>query len=349
MSPERNHEAGFSLIELLVVMTVMLLVTGATFGLFSDSLKFAATTYEMTEAEQNLRVAQEVISRDLLSTGDGLRGISNIRVPTSFAKAYLSLNPLTEPSDPTTATLGIVTSDDNIPANTTVAGTSPVVFVRSAPVLTDRITLLMADPAFTTVSLSAGAIVPSGANVSVSVGDINKFSAGEIYFISSSVGATFGVITSMNTHSNNLIFAAGDPYAMNQPGNGGPINIVTDKGTLPTSLKRMQIIHYFVDSNGLFIRRVFGVKGAAFIDSAIAEHIVGLQFTYHLNLVDTSGRIVQPVSQLATSLQQVQVRSVDVKMTAETAHLTQNGSHQQITSTGSWSVRNMQFIQSLQP
>ncbi len=111
----------------------------------------------------------------------------------------------------------------------------------------------------------------------------------------------------------------------------------------------MKIIHYYVNANGLLMRRVFGVRNAGFNESVIAEHAMSLQFRYFLNLRDVDGNVAQPVAQLTTSEQQVETRQVEVTLTVETAHTLQNGKRQEITMTTSTSVRNMQFRRSLQP
>ena len=353
MHPHSNmrDQAGFSLIELIIALTVMLIISAAVFSLMIDSIKVSSTTFEMTDAQESLRTAQEYISRDLITAGDGLKGINNIRLPLSFVTTYLTLNPITDPLTPGIVSLSIITSDNNVPASTPVAGTSPVVAVRADPTPTDRITILEIDPTFKSIALPASAINPSGFSISISPADVNKFKVGEIYFITSSVGATFGTITKITSSpiNSSLYFAAGDAYGLNQPGNGGPINVVTQGGTLPASLMRMQIIHYFVNENGLLIRRVFGVRGAGFTDSVIAEHVTNLQFRYALNLRDANGNIQQPVVQLSTAQQQVAVRQVEVSITTETTHAIINGTRQPITMTTSTSIRNMQFRQALQP
>jgi len=330
-------------------MVGMLIVVGAVFTLMKGSIQFAMTAYETTEAQESLRVAHEWISRDLTGVGDGLNSIGNVRLPLNFVTTNFALNPFTDPADPATALLHVINPDNDVAANTVVPDSNQLVYVRATPNATDRITLLERDQGFNQIGLPANAINASGANVSVSAADIGKFQVGEIYFFSSGVGAAFGVVTSINTNSRNLIFAASDIYGINQPGNNGPISFVSGRGTLATSLMRMQIVHYFVNSNGLLIRRVFGVKGAGYNDSVIAEHVVNLQFRYLLNLRDANGNNVQPLPQLTTTDQQPAVSAVEVRITVETARPIQNGSRQQITMTAATSVRNMQFRNALQP
>jgi hypothetical protein len=345
-----KNQAGFSIAELIVGMGVMAVITGAVFALMRDSMKVGSTTYEMTDAQQSLRNSQEFVNRDLINVGDGLNSVTRILVPRTFVTNYLAVNPFDDPSKPGYVNLALLNSDNNVPAGTVVRNTSPSVTVRSTPTLTDRVTMLEMDNTFTPIPLAASAINSTGSQITIASGDLSRFTSGEVYFLTSSAGATFGTITSITTGPPaRLNFASGDAYGLNAPVAGGSINTVSAGGTLTTSLMRMQIIHYFVNSNGLLVRRAFGVKGLGFRDSVVAEHVRDIQLRYFLNLRGADGRIVQPVAQLTSSTQQLAVRQVEVTLATETVHALSNKQQQLLTMTTSTSVRNMQFRQALQP
>ena len=334
------------------MLVVMMVVLGAVFGLMRDSMKTSHAALEMSDAQESARTGQEYINRDLVNAGDGLNSINNIRVPQNFVTNYLTLSPITDPATPGIINLGLITSDNNVPANTPVLGTT--VQVRSTPLLTDRITILQMErpEIFTPITLAAGALTPADGVAAVSPTDIDRFRAGEIYFITSAVGGIFATITDrqgVGTPTPSLVFGAGDVYGLNSLGGGGQLDLITAGATLPISICRMKVIHYYINSDGLLMRRVFGVRNAGLSESVIAEHAVSLQFRYFLNLRDAGGNIVQPAAQLATSQEQVETRQVEVTLTVETPHALQNGQPQTISMTTSTSVRNMQFRQSLQP
>jgi type II secretory pathway pseudopilin PulG len=340
-SKTRNQE-GFSTIELIVAMAVMLLVVSAVFSLMKNSMEVSATTYQLADAQENLRTAHEYINRDLINAGDGLNSITKIQVPNNFVLNYLSLNPVPD-STPGMVNLAILTSDNNVTANTGILGTNPVLTVRSTPVLTDRLTIMEVDPNFTPIALPANTINLLGTNIRVSAADLTRFNAGEIYFMTSSVGATFCTISAVLPGLiPALVVAGGDPFGLNISGIGGQINTISDGGALQTSLLRMRVIHYYVNSNGLLVRRVFGVKEKGFTDSVIAENVVSLQFRYFL-MRDGTGDLLQPVAELADSQQQLSARQVEVTITTETPQAMQNGSPQQLTMTTSTSLRNVQY------
>lgn len=344
-----GSQAGFSIFEMIVAMSVMTIITAGVFALMRDTMKIGQTTYEMTDAQQSLRNSQEFINRDLVNAGDGLNSITRILVPRAFVTDFLTLNPVDDPNTPGIVNLALVDSENNVPVNTPVLGTNPAVSVRSNPFRTDRISMLEIDPNFTAIALDPPAIDGLGQRVSIAAADLPRFNAGEIYFFTSSLAATFGTVTEVSNTGNGgeLQFSAGDAFGLNIEGNGGQLFSVSAGGTVATSLMRMQIVHYFINSSGLLIRRVFGVSGAGFRDSVIAEHVMSLQFRFFLS--PNGGGAVQPVAQLTTSAEQLSVRQVEVTVTTETPHAISNLAQQQLTMTTSTSVRNLQFRQALQP
>jgi prepilin-type N-terminal cleavage/methylation domain-containing protein len=349
----KSGEQGFSMLEMLVAIAVMVVVTGAIFALMRDSVKTSTATLEMSDGQESLRAGQEYINRDLINAGDGLNSITSIRVPQNFVTNYLTLNPVVGPLlPPGIIDLGLITSDNNVPANTPVLGTAPAVDVRANPVLTDRISILQLDSSFVPITIPAGALNPADGVTAVSPADIDRFTVGEIYFFTSAAGSMFATITDrqgVGTPNPFLVFGPGDVFGLNSVGPNSQFDFLTATAALPASLSRMKLIHYYVNSNGLLMRRVFGVRGTGFSESVIAEHAVSLQFRYFINLRDVNGNVVQPEAQLTSPQQQTETRLVEVTLTVETPHTLQNGQRQQISMTTSTSIRNMQFRRSLQP
>jgi hypothetical protein len=319
----------------------MLIITASTMSLLRDSIKASNVTYEMSDAQQSLRTAQEFINRDLLVAGDGLNGINTFRVSPNFIANYLTTN--------TTPGFSIIASDNDVAAGTNVLQTTPAVTVRSTPNLTDRITILEMDRTFTPVSLTSSpktitTDTSNNATLSVPAATYTAAAVGDVYFINSSNGATFGIVTG-KPGANNLQFNTGDTYGINN----GSIATITNAGASAASLMRMKLIHYFVNSSGLLIRRVFGVAGKAFNDDVVAEHVVDLQFRYITNDASANGLVRQPATQLTTGTQQVGVREVEVTVTTETVHPIVNKQRQTLSMTATTGIRNMQFRQALVP
>ena len=343
---------GFSIMELLIAMGIMTVVMGVSFALLGRSMHFANTTYQITEAQQTLRTAHEIINRDLTDAGDGLRGMNTIRTPVAFVQNYLTRTPIVDTINPNHPNLGLMTSDDNVPSGIAVQQTNPA---KSVLATSDRSSMLIQDRNFAPVSLLAGRISYNGANTNIIVpaGTITRFQGGEIYAIASGSSVAFGVISNVNTGANTLVLSNGDLFGINQTGANSPIfwvsqiNPATQASTQPATIIRLQIIHYFVTHDKLLVRRVFGVQGAAFVDSIVAEHVAGLQFRYLLSTRDAGGFVSQPVRQLSLA-NQAGVRQVEATITVETTRAVNNANsgnngHQTISSTMGTTVRNMQF------
>ena len=357
MCPKRklNHQDGYSLVELMIAMATMAIITGAALALVRSSLNFSNSTYQLTEAEQNLRIAHEMLNRDLTTAGDGLKGINMIQVPVSFVSNYLTKTPIVDVGSPDYPNLGLVTSDDNVPGTTVVPQSNPSVNVLDK---SDRLTILTRDTSFNPVPVLAGKITISGnsTNVVIAPADMTSrgFQAGEIYAIVAQNSIAFGVVSSI-AGNNTLVMTNGDSYGINQTISTAPIYSIAGLAvgpSVPASVIRLEVIHYYVNANNLLIRRVFGVKGTGFVDGIVAEHVTNLQFRYLVNLVDANGFVPQPKRQLTTSTEQAAVREVEATVGVETLRAinnvtSNNNGKQVISSTTATSVRNLQFRKAL--
>lgn len=352
----RSSQAGFSMMELMVVMAVMLLVLGSVFSFMKNAINVSNTTYELTEAQENLRIAHEYINRDLLTAGDGLNGINSIQVAQGFVNNYLTTNVIPDPTKPGYVNLSLISSDANVPGSKVVlmpAGTPAVNVLAN----TDRITLLALDPSFIAIPLGIGTILGNGLTVRIAPADVPRFNVGEIYCFTSQSGATFGTVTAVNGAGiPSLSFDSPGSYGLNQPGLASPLKLIgaanpAGTSTQPVTLQRVKLINYYVNSRNEFVRRTFGVAGTGFTDNLIAEHITNLKFRYILGLTNANGSVQQPLSQLTNSTQQVAVRFIETTLTAETTHPVNflTGARSLSTMVTTASIRNMQFRQARQP
>lgn len=66
-----RRQAGFSLIELTVAMSIMLVITASVFSLMSPAQGSFAAQPEVSDMQQRLRVATDTLSKDLVMTGGG--------------------------------------------------------------------------------------------------------------------------------------------------------------------------------------------------------------------------------------------------------------------------------------
>lgn len=357
------------MLEMLIALGGMLVIGAASLSLIGKSIKFANSTYNVTDAEQSLRNAHEAINRDLTSAGDGLRGIGTITAPVAFVQSYITRTPVTC-NDANFPCIGIVTSDDAIPASTAVPQASPATNFQTD---SDRISMLIRDTTFNngnTVSLFAGkiSVLGSSTNIVVASSEVGLFQVGEIYGLTSQNSAAFGVVSAINSTTKTITLTNGDSYGLNQNSALSSVSqvatFVAGLNTSPVAVMRLQIIQYYVTSSGLLMRRVIGIRGAGFRDSVVAEHVTNLQFRYVTNLTDANGNVIQPMRVLSSSTEQNAVREIETTIGLETvgavnAITNANSStslcganangKQNICSTTHTTVRNLQFRQALSP
>lgn len=292
----KNNQQGFSLMELIVVMVITLVILATVFSLMLGAITTANANFEMTGATQGLRNAQEYITRDILVAGDGLKGLANIWLPTNFVTQNLTARVAgtIDPANQGYVNIGMVVSDNNVPNTTPISYANPAMDV--LPV-TDRLAILSRDPAFSAIDLAAADINSGNGQINIPAARIGDFSNGEIYFISNGVAGVFGTVTNVNLGGNKISWDNGDAYGLNRTGSTGQLASVTNNGSYPTILQRVQIIHYFVDAENHLVRRVFGIKGDGFIDSVVAEHLETLQFRFVLKPNDAAIILGQPKEQ----------------------------------------------------
>lgn len=348
---KRVSEGGFSLIELMIVMIVMMIVLGAVFSLMKSSINISNATYELTETRENLRISHEYMNRDIITAGDGLNGLNNIQVTQGFVTNYLARNVVADATRPGYVNLPLISSDANVAGTVAVAGSAPAVNVLAG---TDRITILAADSGFSpAITIATGTITGFGATITMAAADGNRLAVGEIYCFTSQTGAAFGRITGINTvgAASTVSFVAAGSLGLNQPGATGPIQFVgagngAGISTQSVSMRRVKMIHYYVNDRKELVKRVYGVAGAAFTDNLVAEHVTGLSFRYILGL-NPNGTVQQPVSQMTNGTQQIAVRQVEIKIKAETTHATnfQTSTRAQDEMITTASIRNLQFRQ----
>jgi len=73
-----RHEQGFSLVELIVAMTVTLIVSSAIYGLLTAGGNAFRREPEVADRQANIRAAMDMISRDVFAAGAGMPTFSQV-------------------------------------------------------------------------------------------------------------------------------------------------------------------------------------------------------------------------------------------------------------------------------
>jgi prepilin-type N-terminal cleavage/methylation domain-containing protein len=344
---KQNNQKGFSMMELIIVMVITLVILAAVFSLMRSAITTANANFEMTTATQGLRNAQEYITRDVLVAGDGLKGLANIWLPTTFVAQNLTARAATaiDPANQGFLNIGMIVSDSNVPDGTPIRYSTPAMNV--LPV-TDRLTILTREAYFSPINLAAADINTGTGQINIPAARIGDFTGGEIYFISNGAAGVFGTVTGVDAGGNKLTWGDNDTYALNRTGSTGTLASVTNNGTYPTILQRVQIIQYFVNAENHLVRRVFGVKSTGYIDSVVAEHVESLNFRYILRPDDEATILSQPKTQIDIE-EAASVRTIELSLRVKTAYPLQDGEYHEVDGTTQVGVRNIQFTEAIVP
>ncbi len=131
MYSQRRDQYGFSLVELLVVMVIFGIFSGAVYSLYITHLKTAYSRDEVIDVQQNVRIAMDRLSRDIR-----MAGLFVTPPVTKTMSNYSTISIRTTPIDMTRVTISqllseqsekfVVTPAANLPVNMPV-GTAAVV------------------------------------------------------------------------------------------------------------------------------------------------------------------------------------------------------------------------------
>ncbi len=202
-----RRQSGFSMIELLIAMTVTLIVSGAIYGLLTSGSTAFRREPEMADRQQSIRVAMDLITRDVFNAGAALptfsqvftiadptgtcaAGLNGCGVEGSMGAAAAAARAPGDGGDPFTATdvLEIVTTEETCPERTVCSrvpdghplpGSSGHYVIREAVpgcIAVPGLVMLTDGPQFTIQMTDPNTSPPNGAcpgGVAANNGDLN--------------------------------------------------------------------------------------------------------------------------------------------------------------------------------
>ena len=213
-----NRAHGFSLVELVISMGVMAIVMSGVFSVLVDATRANDTVKLSTQTNNNLRVAMDLVVRDLLQAGQGLPMGRVVGIPSGTgALPVRRPGPQDPAGDPDTI---VDEFDDDLvalPALTSGPELGPVV----AGEPTDMITILAADSAFEGVELTQVTATSMTVVPTVVINDSpdaarDNIQVGDLIMLTKQSMSTLKYVTGVV--NNTVQFAANDPLDLNQPG-----------------------------------------------------------------------------------------------------------------------------------
>jgi prepilin-type N-terminal cleavage/methylation domain-containing protein len=304
-------QKGFSLIELMVSMGIVVTVVAIATGSLMQAEHATTAVAYMANTQENLRAGMHFMVRDLMQAGEGIPqgGISlpytgtttavirpGLAAAGPFPVGYTTLPALTpgwkagqfatslNPSTGVTLT-GIQTDIINIVYADNILQDTAQHYLYSYPVIQ------AANPT------CAGTINATGASVAldpacfIMPGATNPITTGNLIMFHNQNGTALEYVTSVAGQTIN--FAGGDPALLNQSGKtfGTVANLATTPGVFPpTTVTRVWMVTYYIDATNpqdpQLIRQVNypNYPAAAPVNppTAIADDIENLAFSYSI-------------------------------------------------------------------
>ena len=247
-SESKNPTSGFTLIEMLVSMTVFLIAMGAVFGLMRLGSIQKGAGNSRTEQLRSARIALDYIRRDALNAGFGFHRTGG-NVPDDFGNALLGFP---KDGDDQRDLLTSIIAGNNLTDNSlnSAAKMDFVGFLSRDPTFNDGNLVT-----FNSTGQSSGKVF-----VDTATAGAKNCSKNDLYLIESDSGTTQIIAMATNVISEKRIeMAVNDPLNVNQSGSATGENknlLVTTTGG--GSIKKINFITYGVDSKGVLIRKTYG-------------------------------------------------------------------------------------------
>jgi type II secretory pathway pseudopilin PulG len=265
-----SNEEGFTLVELLVSITVTLLVTGAALTTFRNGLMINDSAAQLSDANQNLRAGTNQLVRDFMQAGR-IIGPEGIPLPSGTG-----VQPFSRPGPTTGLTFSLIGDDDstlNLSDITTGFQLGPVIIGSPTDIVTimtvdEFMPVLQTPPAVaSTPTAIEGTIAANGQSVTLpvtslwlvgdAVNDTQPIHPGDLVLFKNPLGMAMLAVTS--TDSTHIFFAANhtmDGFHFNQfLAQYVPILLIklqppdtTSVWTQKTSMFRALMLTYYVDN-----------------------------------------------------------------------------------------------------
>jgi len=307
-------QKGFSLIELMVSMGIVVTVVAIATGSLMQAEHATTAVSYMANTQENLRAGMHFMVRDLMQAGEGIPqggvslpysgGASAINRPgtsaptlTTFPTAYTTLPAITpgylagqfatslNPSTGATLT-GVRTDIINIIYADNILQDTAGNYLYSYPIIQAT------NPPCAGTINATGASVTLAAGCFLMPGATNPITTGNLMMFHNQNGTALEYVTSVAGQTIN--FAGGDPAGLNQSGKtfGTVANLATTPGVFPpTTVTRVWMVTYYIDAtnaqNPQLIRQVNypNYPAAAPVNPpiAIADDIENLAFSYAID------------------------------------------------------------------
>lgn len=264
----RQSQLGFTLVELMIAVTIGFIVVGAVGYLYLNARQSFRTTDNLSRVQENARLAMETMARDVRMAG--YIGCANLKTAT--------LNTIAKPPVPLLSAANAITGLESGPSTPNFGGTT---ITRSAG---DTISIMGAFGG--SVSL-VGNLAPSNAQVQIA-GNPASFAVGGTLIVSSCTNADAFSPTTVSSGSGTVTISHATSSNCNRDAAGvclpGPANRVGSYGP-DGVVSALEQLTYFIGTNDAGKPALYRLNLAG-VPSELVEDVWDMQIQYGM---DTNG------------------------------------------------------------
>ncbi len=284
-----KNSLGFTLVELVLSMTVFLIAIAAVYGVASLATVQRNTVNSRVDQMRSARIALEYLRRDAINAGLGYHrtgGNAPDNIGGSLFGVKYDLDTQRDLLTSIVAGNEISTNDLNFTGKTDAA-----VFVSRD--LSFNGGLL--------INYLSTAANGTSVNVTTGAGQTSVCRQYDVYLFESSTGTTqvIGIATSIpNSNTIQLAPGSADPLGLNQPatGTGDGVSMLMS-ATGGGTIKRVNMVKYGVTQQGVLVRTVYGNQtGLAASEQKVSRELVYNVSDFQIRYYMEDGSIVDDPS-----------------------------------------------------
>jgi prepilin-type N-terminal cleavage/methylation domain-containing protein len=339
-------ESGFSLVELLIAMTIFLAVMAAVFGVLRIGLVMRNSISNRSETVNNARTAINSVGREAVNAGLGYSRTGSI-VPDDFAHDLMGIEK--DPGNVRDLLTGVMAGNNIKGSRLSVQGEK-----------NDVIAFIYRDLHFNDgepVIISGAAAVADSVVLSTPLNGCANCKKHDLYLVESADGNKALAIATAVTLNQFISLDKNGPLGLNQKANGNAEDrsILTPCGLLESSncfkylpqatAKKVFLMSYSVDNDGTLVRTTYGNNTAGTASEQIEKHplafnVQSFQVKYLMQDGTTSDDPSNKNIDQARMNDVVQVE-INIKIRAEDGSTAQRT--QLINLTSTFSTRNLRY------
>jgi prepilin-type N-terminal cleavage/methylation domain-containing protein len=284
----QNYQKGYSLVELLVAITIFLIVTSSIYGLLRIGVISRNAINNRSETITNARSAVNSVGKDIVNAGLGFSRVGGI-VPDDFAADHLA----TEKDNGQARDLltGIIAGNDISDSDISINGkkNDVIAFASKDMQFNGGNPLIITDAPVTAITANSNVL-------KTAAGECAVCKPYDLYLVESKDGKQAVVMATAVPDTNSIVLGVGDPLDINQP-----VLESTNRRSILTKCILGNTTNCIDYSSGVTAKRVFWISYSVEKDGTL------VRTSYGNNTGEPANKQIQK-QPLAYNVQNFQVR-----------------------------------------